>query len=91
MSRESLRAFMNASTPDDPLLLSEGFTSSPRFAGCLEKLVQQGEYVAFRPIDTRSGKYEMHFRSSALRVDFPPTTARGIVRQVRQHIKDGKR
>jgi hypothetical protein len=78
---------MNASPdPDRPLLIGEGFEWSPRFAGCWIKRVEHGEYVVFQPIDCKSGKYEMHYQSdNRLRVDFPPATARGIVRHVRKH------
>ncbi|MHB8565338.1 MAG: hypothetical protein ACYDDA_15725 [Acidiferrobacteraceae bacterium] len=85
MSRESLRAFMNAPTPDDPLLVAEGFVSSPRFAGCLTRQGTKGDYVVFRPGDCRSGKYEMSVRGNGSSTEFPPTTARGIVRQFRKH------
>jgi DNA repair protein RadC len=46
----------------------------------------EGEFVVFRPADTRSGKYEMSFQIDGVsRTDFPPTTASGIVRQMRDH------
>lgn len=78
---------MSASEPDDPALLAEGFTPSPRFAGCLIKTTPRGEYVCFRPGDCRSGKFEAHYQAPGSRTDFPPATARGIVRHVRAHEK----
>ena len=86
MSRASLRAFMNATGPDPDreTLLAAGFEWSPRFAGCWLRKTDRGDYVVFLPCDTRSGKYEAHFQNR-LRVDFPPTTARGVVRQMAKH------
>ena len=57
---------------DDPALLAEGFVFSPRFAGCLIKQAHDGQYVVFRPIDCKSGKFEMYYQTTdnRLRVDF---------------------
>ena len=78
---------MAAPDADDPALLAEGFVSSPCFAGCLIKPANGGQYVVFRPIDCKSGKFEMYYQTTdnRLRVDVPPATARGIVRHVRKH------
>ena len=83
----AFRDMMTAPDADDPALLAEGFVSSPRFAGCLIKQAHDGQYVVFRPIDCKSGKFEMYYQTTdnRLRVDFPPATARGIVRHVRKH------
>ena len=71
MSRASLREFMGASAPDDPALIAEGFVPSQRFAGCLVKSTPGGDYVVFRPIDTRSGRWEAYFQTADNRMRNP--------------------
>lgn len=69
--------------PAIEMLEREGFRYSSKLGGHYWKDVGVGTYVLFLPRDTRSGKWEMSYEAPGTRTDFPPTTARGIMQQLR--------
>lgn len=72
-------------TEEEDVLKGAGFVSD---RGCF----RLGNYYVYLPRDTRSGKCELsHEIVGVSRTDFPPTTVKGVIRQMKlwdAHMRD---